>query len=73
MARASPERKHGELLDRKSMWNSRGWRAIRQGSKEKEVRKHKDRVTGAWKQISKQRRRLDVKSQQTKTTTWCRL
>ena len=27
---------------------------------EEEVRKHRDRVTGAWKQISKQRRRVDV-------------
>jgi len=35
-------------------------KAIRQGSAEEEVRKHWDRVTGAWKQISKQRRRVDV-------------
>ena len=27
---------------------------------EEEVRKHRDRVTGTWKQISKQRRRVDV-------------
>ena len=27
---------------------------------EEEVHKHRDRVTGAWKQISKQRRRVDV-------------
>ena len=27
---------------------------------QKRVRKHRDRVTGAWKQISKQRRRVDV-------------
>ena len=27
---------------------------------EEEVRKHRDRVTGAWKQHSKQRRRVDV-------------
>jgi len=35
-------------------------KAIRRGSAEEEVRKHWDRVTGAWKQISKQRRRVDV-------------
>jgi len=27
---------------------------------EEQVRKHRDRVTGAWKQISKQRRQVDV-------------
>jgi len=35
-------------------------KAIRRGSAENEVRKHWDRVTGAWKQISKQKRRVDV-------------
>ena len=30
--------------------------AVRQGSAEEEVRKHRDHVTGAWKQISKLRR-----------------
>ena len=35
-------------------------KAIRRGSAEEEVRKHRDRVIGAWKQISKQRRRVDV-------------
>jgi len=35
-------------------------KAIKKGSAEEEVRKHRDRVTGAWKQISKQRRRVDV-------------
>ena len=35
-------------------------KAIRRGSAEEEVRKHRNRVTGAWKQISKQRRRVDV-------------
>ena len=39
---------------------SRVRKAIRRGSAEEEVRKHRDRVTGAWKQISKQRRRVDV-------------
>jgi len=34
--------------------------AIRGGSAEEEVRKHRDHVTGAWKQISKQRQRVDV-------------
>ena len=46
--------------DRKSTWNSRVWKAIRRGSAEEEVRKHRDRVTGAWKQTSKQRRQVDV-------------
>jgi len=46
--------------DRKSTWNSGVRKVIRQGSAEEEVRKHRDRVTGAWKQISKQRRRVDV-------------
>ena len=36
-------------------------KAIRRGSAEEEVRKHRDRVTGAWKQISRQRRRVDVR------------
>ena len=35
-------------------------KVIRQGSAEEEVRKHRDRVTGAWNQISKQRRRVNV-------------
>jgi len=35
-------------------------KAIRRGSSEEEVRNHRDRVTGAWKQVSKQRRRVDV-------------
>ena len=35
-------------------------RAIRRGSEKEEMRKHRDRVTGAWKQIRKQRRRVDV-------------
>jgi len=46
--------------DRKSTWNSGVRKAIRQGSAENEARKHWDRVTGAWKQISKQRQRVDV-------------
>jgi len=57
-----PRRKGGRVSyeDRKSTWNS-GWRkAIRRGSAEQEVRKHRDRVTGAWKQISKRRRRVNV-------------
>jgi len=37
-------------------------KAIRRGSAEDEVRKHRDRVTGAWKQISKQRRGGNVQS-----------
>jgi len=46
--------------ERKSTWNSRLRKAIRRGSAEEEVGKHSDRVTGAWEQISKQRRRVDV-------------
>jgi len=34
--------------------------AVRQGSAEEEVRKHRDRLTRAWKQIRKQRRRVGV-------------
>jgi hypothetical protein len=45
--------------DQKSTWNSGVRKTIRRGLAEAEVRKHRDRV-GAWKQISKQRRRLDV-------------
>jgi len=45
--------------DRKSTWNSGVQKAIRRGSADEEVRKHQDRVTGAWKQISVQRR-IDV-------------
>jgi len=41
-------------------WNSGVRKAIRRGSAEEEVHKHRDRVTGAWKQISKQRRRVDI-------------
>jgi len=47
-------------VDQKLTWNSRSWKAIRQGSAEEEVRKHRDRVKGAWKQHSKQRRRVDI-------------
>jgi len=46
--------------DRESTWNSGVQKAIRQGSAKEEVRKHRDRVTGVWKQISKHRRRVDV-------------
>ena len=46
--------------DGKSTWNSGVRKAIRRGSAEEEVRKHRDRVTEAWKQFSKQRRRVDV-------------
>jgi len=46
--------------DRKSTWNSGVRKAIRRGSVEEEVRKHRDRVTGAWKQISKQRQQVDI-------------
>ena len=46
--------------DRKSTWNSGVRKEIRRRSAEEEVYKHRDRVTGAWKQISKQRRQIDV-------------
>ena len=46
--------------DRKSTWISGVQKAIRRGSAEEQVRKHRDRVTGAWKQISIQRQRVDV-------------
>jgi len=57
-----PRRKGGMVSheDRKSTWNGGVWKVIRRGSSEEEVHKHRDRVTGAWKQISKQRRRVDV-------------
>jgi len=46
--------------DQKSTWNSGVRKAIRRISGEEEVRKHRDRVTRAWKQISKQGPRVDV-------------
>jgi len=50
-----PRRKGGTVSyeDRKSTWNSGVRKAVRQGSAEEEVRKHQDRVPGAWKQIRK--------------------
>jgi len=58
-----PRQKGGTVSyeDRKSTWNSRVRKAIRlgRGSAEEELHKHRYRVTGAWKQISKQRRRVD--------------
>ena len=36
-------------------WNSGVRKAIRRGSADEEARKHRDRVTGALKQISKER------------------
>jgi len=48
--------------DRKSTWNSgvRKVIQVRRGSAEGEVHKHRDHVTGAWKQIRKQGRRVDL-------------
>ena len=46
--------------NRKSTWNNGVHKAIRRGSAEEEVRKHQDRLTRAWEQISKQERRVDV-------------
>ena len=56
LAWQEPRRKGGTVSyeDRKSMWNSEVQKAIRRGSAEEEVRKHRGRVIGAWKQISKQ-------------------
>jgi len=57
-------RKKGSTVsyaDRKSTRNSRMRKSNRQKSAEEEVRKHRDRVTGAWKHISKQRRRINVR------------
>jgi len=57
-----PRQKGGTVSyeDRKSTWNSGVRKAIRRGSAEEEVHKNRDRVTEPWKQISKQRRRMDV-------------
>jgi len=65
-----PRRKGGTVSyeDRKSTWNNGVQKAIRRGSAEEEVRKHRDSVTGAWKQISKQRRRVDVSYDPSKVT-----
>jgi len=46
--------------DGMSTWNSGVRKAMRRGAAEEEVRKHWDRVTGAWKQISKQRQRVNA-------------
>ena len=46
--------------DCKSTWNSGVRKEIRQGLADEEVRKHQDRVTGAWKQISKQKQRVNA-------------
>ena len=46
--------------DQKLTWNRDVRKAIRRGSAEEDVYKHRDRVTGAWQQISKQRRRVDI-------------
>jgi len=45
--------------DRKSTWKRGVRKAVRRRSLEEEVCKHWDRVTGAWKEISKRRRRVD--------------
>jgi len=59
-----PCRKVGTVSyeDQKSTWNSGVWKAHRRGSAEEEVRKHRNCVTKAWEQISKQRRRVNVSS-----------
>jgi len=57
-----PRQKGGTVSyeHRKSTWNSGVRKAIRRGSAEEQVRKHRDRVTGSWKQISKQGQPVDV-------------
>ena len=45
--------------DQKSTWNTSMRKVIRRGSAREKVRTHWDRLTGAWKQISRQRRRVD--------------
>jgi len=40
----------------------------RRGSEDEEVRKHRDRVKGAWKQISIQRQRVNVSYDQSMVT-----
>jgi len=48
--------------DWKSTWNSRVRKEIRRGwSAEAEVCKHRDRVTGTWKCISKPRQRVELR------------
>ena len=46
--------------DQKSTWKTGMRKAIRRGSAEEVVCKHQDRLIGAWNQISKQRRQIDV-------------
>jgi len=55
-------RKEGTVSyeDRKLTWNSGVRKAIRRGSVEEKVRKHRDRVTGAWKYVRKQSQRVNV-------------
>jgi len=45
--------------DQKSTWKTGMRKAIRRGSAEEVVCKHQDRLTGAWNQISKQKRLVD--------------
>ena len=47
--------------DRKATWNNGVRKAIRRGAAENEVQKHRELMTGAWKKISTQRRRFEVK------------
>ena len=51
---------------RKSTWNS-GLQKVNRGGKL--VRKHRDFVIGAWKQISKQRQRVNVSYDPSMVTT----
>ena len=47
--------------DRKATWNNGVRKAIRRGAAEDEVGKHRELITGAWREISMQRRRFEVK------------
>ena len=46
--------------DRTATWNNGVRKAIRRGAAENEVQKHRELMTGAWKNISTQRRRFEV-------------
>jgi len=45
--------------DRHSIFNNGVWDAIRRGAAENEVQKHKEKLTGAWRQMSTLRRRYE--------------
>jgi hypothetical protein len=57
-----PRRDRGKVSyeDRKATWNNGVRKVIRRGAAENEVQKHRELMTGAWRQISTQRRRFGV-------------